>query len=144
MIDKSGPKAFDIVVVEEGDYEGIVKYRRAVYDKAEVDAAIAELKQKLHDAEMQADLAECAVTEYKIDYDKHERELDKWYAKLCRNRWRRAYAMFQHCSAMNRLECDTSPYTMNMHQFWRYHTGYWSRWMKRWLKVCLEYKERIE
>ena len=30
----------------------------------------AELKQKLHDAEMQADLAECAVTEYKIDYDK--------------------------------------------------------------------------
>ena len=38
--------------------------------KVEVDEAIAELKQKLHDAEMQADLAECAVTEYKIDCDK--------------------------------------------------------------------------
>ena len=42
----------------------------AVYKATEVDAAIAELKQKLHDAEMQADLAECDVTEYKIDYDK--------------------------------------------------------------------------
>ena len=40
------------------------------YPKAKVDAAIEELKQKLHDAEMQADLAECAVTEYKIDCDK--------------------------------------------------------------------------
>ena len=74
----------------------------------------------------------------------HEAELDKWYAKLCRNRWRRAYAMYQHCCVMNRFECDTSPSTMNMHQFWRYHTAYWSRWMKRWLKVYLEYKERIK
>ena len=39
-------KAFDIVVAEEGYFEGFVKYRRAVYDKAEVDAAIAELKKK--------------------------------------------------------------------------------------------------
>lgn len=74
---------------------------------------------------------------------KHEAELDKWYAKLCRNRWRRAYAMFQHCCAMNRLECDASAATMKPHQFWRYHTGYWSRWMRRWLKVYLEYKDRI-
>jgi hypothetical protein len=91
-----------------------------VYDKDEVDAVIAE-----KDAE-------------------HEAELDKWYTKLCRNRWRRAYAMLQHCRVMTRLECDTAPYTMNMHQFWRYHTGYWPRWMKRWLKIYLEYKERIE
>ena len=74
----------------------------------------------------------------------HEAELDKWYAKLCRNRWRRAYAMYQHCCAMNSLECDTTPSTMDMHQFWRYHTAYWPRWIKRWLKVYLEYKERIE
>lgn len=40
------------------------------YDIDEVDAAIAELKQKLHDAEMRADLAEAAETERKIDYDK--------------------------------------------------------------------------
>ena len=37
-------KAFDIVVAEEGNGEGIVKYRRAVYDKAEVDKMISELK----------------------------------------------------------------------------------------------------
>lgn len=42
----------------------------AVYKATEVDAAIAELKKKLHDAEMRADLAEAAETERKIDYDK--------------------------------------------------------------------------
>jgi hypothetical protein len=112
-------KAFDIVIAEEYNGKGIVKYRRAAYDKSKADWYIANI-----------------VAE-------HEAELDKWYAKLCHNRWRRAYAMFQYCSAMNRLECDTSPTTMNMHQFWRYHTGYWPRWMKRWLKIYLEYKERI-
>lgn len=35
-------KTFDIVVAEEGYCEGIVKYRRAVYDKYEADKVIAE------------------------------------------------------------------------------------------------------
>lgn len=47
-------KAFDIVVSEEGYYEGIVKYRRAVYDKSEADNVIAELKQKLEDTQSTA------------------------------------------------------------------------------------------
>ena len=60
-----------------------------VYLKYQVDAAIAELKQKLHDAEMQADLAECAVTEYKIDCDKLKDE----NRRLKRALWR-AIALF--------------------------------------------------
>ena len=36
---------------------------------------IAELKQKLHDAEMRADLAEAAETERKIDYDNLKKKL---------------------------------------------------------------------
>ena len=40
-----------------------------VYRITWIDEVI-ELKQKLHDAEMRADLAECAETERKIDYDK--------------------------------------------------------------------------
>ena len=35
----------------------------------------AELKQKLHDAEMRADLAEAAETERKIDYDNLKKDL---------------------------------------------------------------------
>jgi hypothetical protein len=35
-------KAFDITVAEEGYCEGIVKYRRHVYDKSEADKVIAE------------------------------------------------------------------------------------------------------
>ena len=53
--------------------------------KEDVYAAIAELKQKLHDAEMRADLAESAETERKIDYDNLKAEFQKQkeaYAKL--------------------------------------------------------------
>ena len=39
-------KAFDITVAEEGYFEGIVKYRRAVYDKSEADKVIAHNKFK--------------------------------------------------------------------------------------------------
>lgn len=39
-------KAFDITVAEEGYCEGIVKYRRAVYDKSEADKVIARHKYK--------------------------------------------------------------------------------------------------
>jgi hypothetical protein len=39
-------KAFDITVAEEGYCEGIVKYRRAVYDKSEADKVIAELEEE--------------------------------------------------------------------------------------------------
>jgi len=40
-------KAFDIVVAEEGYCEGIVTYRRAVYDKSEADKHILKLKADL-------------------------------------------------------------------------------------------------
>lgn len=42
VVQMSKLKAFDIVVAEEGYYEGIVKYRRAVYDKSEADKVIEE------------------------------------------------------------------------------------------------------
>ena len=88
---------------------------------------------------------ESEVVDYIADIvTKYEDELDKWYAKLCRNRWRRACAMFQYCRAMNHIECEASPATMEVHQFWRYHTAYWHRWMKRWFQIYQEYKERIE
>lgn len=41
-----------------------------LYDSDEVDAAIAELKQKLHDAEMAKDDAEAANTEYRLENEK--------------------------------------------------------------------------
>ena len=47
------------------------------YHHTEVYEAIAELKQKLHDAEMKADLAECANTEYRIDIDKLKAENER-------------------------------------------------------------------
>lgn len=48
-------KAFDITVAEEGYCEGIVKYRRAVYDKSEVDKVIAGLRAQIVQADAECD-----------------------------------------------------------------------------------------
>lgn len=47
------------------------------YPADKVNEAIAELKAKLHDAEMAKDLAEAAETERKIDYDKLKAENER-------------------------------------------------------------------
>ena len=48
-----------------------------IYKKSDVDAAIAELKQKLHDAEMAKDDAEAANTEYREDIRKLKAENER-------------------------------------------------------------------
>ena len=53
-----------------------------VYRKSEVDAAIDELKQKLHDAEMAKDDAEAANTEYSDDIRKLKAENEMLKDKL--------------------------------------------------------------
>ena len=68
-------KTFEIVLAEEINFTGVVKYRKTCYDKTEADKYIVEIKQKLHDAEMRADLAEAAATERKIDYDNLKKDL---------------------------------------------------------------------
>lgn len=52
--------------VPEENFCGVVEKAFDYYETEPVDAAIAELKQKLHDAEMMADLAEAANTEYRL------------------------------------------------------------------------------
>ena len=44
-------KTFEIVLAEERNFTGVVKYRKTCYDKTEADKYIVEIKQKLHDAE---------------------------------------------------------------------------------------------
>ena len=60
-----------------------------VYLTNKVDEAIAEIKAKLHDAEMRADLAEAAETEGKIDYD----NLKKEHKQTIRALWLCRYGM---------------------------------------------------
>lgn len=76
-----------------------------VYLTNDVDAAIAELKEKLHDAEMRADLAVAAETERRIDYDnlkkKHRQTLHALY-KACANWAHFAVAFFSSYVIKNR------------------------------------------
>ena len=53
-----------------------------IYKKSDVDAAIAELKQKLHDAEMAKDDAEAANTEYREDIRKLKAENERLNTRL--------------------------------------------------------------
>jgi hypothetical protein len=88
-------KAFDITVAEEGYCEGIVKYRRAVYDKSEADKVIARHKYKrcLAMAKLCGKTVDHLNSEgYIYEKENHIKELtdcirgtefyDKWY-----NRW---------------------------------------------------------
>lgn len=63
-------KAFDIVVAEEGYCEGIVTYRRAVYDKSEADKVIAELKADYKEACDRLQTANLIKDEQKAKADK--------------------------------------------------------------------------
>lgn len=76
---------------------GGAEYQKYVYLKGPMDAAIAELKQKLHDAEMCADLAEAANTEYRLDIEKlndENRRLRRALYKACANWAHIAVAFF--------------------------------------------------
>lgn len=66
-------KVYDLVDIQD--------YRGKVCLKSEVDEAIAELKQKLHDAEMAKDDAEAANTEYRIDIEKLKAENERLKAE---------------------------------------------------------------
>ena len=68
-------KAFDIVVSEEYYCEGIVKYRRAVYDKSEADKVIAHQKYKRCLAMARWCLSKCSFIFQKSDF------YCRWYKK---------------------------------------------------------------
>lgn len=84
-------KAFDIVVAEEGYCEGIVKYRRAVYDKPEVDAVLADkddeirrLRRALWRA--RAELARSSALSYHLIEDHPDKDVAETYKRIA-NKW---------------------------------------------------------
>ena len=69
-------KAFDITVAEEYNYEDIVKYRRAVYNKSDVDAAIAELKEFAECACLERDDNQSAIDELQSENEQLKAKLE--------------------------------------------------------------------
>ena len=111
----------------------------------EQEAAIAELKQKLHDAEMQADLAECAVTEYNIDYDKlndKNRRLKRalWLARAERAADRARIFYFNDLTTM--LDIDGFSYDSKKKKGHKKLTA--REWRIIWLKVERKCREKAE
>lgn len=119
-----------------------------VYDADEVDAAIAELKQKLHDAEMQADLAECAVTEYKIDCDKLKDENRRLKRALWLSRVNSAEGQFFYWCARFGVEsgftkADIRGYSVNTKRRLR-TIGEWIEYWKNVKSKCLKKAEEYK
>ena len=120
-------------------------YGSAYYDIDEVDAAIAELKQKLHDAEMRADLAEAANTEYREDFKKMEaafNEMSDNYIKSQRALWMaRAIAAKRECDYWYHVHSITRSLDgewFKVNHRGQGHLGLYKRpieWVKTWDKV---------
>jgi len=128
-------KAFDIVVSEEGYGEGIVKYRRAVYDKSEVDKVIEELKEK-YKTEVKELL--CLIRDKENDFN---RAFDSVEKEILHQKYKRCLAMAEMCEARYDEEdakvngCGAS---------WEYiskEMKYWERWRNRWLKIAELFKD---
>lgn len=115
-------KAFDIVVAEEGYCEGYVKYRRAVYDKAEVDKVISELK---------ADYKEACGRLQNANLIK-----DEQLAATRHQKYKRCLAMSERCK--DKIE-NAEQY--NEHDDWLIINEYWERWHKRWQELAMKFKE---
>ena len=111
-------KAFDITVAEEGYCEGIVKYRRAVYDKSEADKVIAELK---------ADYKEACDRLQNANLIKDEQ------LEATRNqKYKRCLAMASNCRLRARWFGDNAFYKKEQ----------WAlQWHRRWLEIAEEFKE---
>jgi hypothetical protein len=115
-------KAFDITVAEEGYCEGVVKYRRAVYDKSEADKYIKELKEQNHEL---CQALHSMYSEEEMNYQKYKRCLAM--AEMCNARYDEEDAKVNGCGAS-----------------WEYISKkmkYWERWQWRWEALAEKFKE---
>lgn len=120
-------KAFDITLAEEGYCEGIVKYRRAVYDKSEADKLIAELKADYKEACDRLQTANLIKDEQlaATSHSNHKRCLAM--AKVCYLRFIRYENYLQKLCASNA--------TIAAYKFRR---DLYDKWENRWLELAKE------
>ena len=118
--------------------------------KEDVYAAIAELKQKLHDAEMRADLAECAETERRIDYDNLKKDLAYHARQIYFKHHRQTLRALWIARAKRALEkiawfklWNSSISTMNPEDGARQEFDKWKKSLGKFLKKAEEYKEDV-
>lgn len=117
-------KAFDITVAEEGYCEGIVKYRRAVYDKSEADKVIAELEEGLQAANEQIENLINSASRIMLVQD---RVNDDKCAELRHSNYKRCLAWAQWCMD---ARCETEQ-----------DAKFLVKWEHRWLTIANKFKE---
>ena len=108
---------------------------------------VIELKQKLHDAEMRADLAECAETERKIDYDNLKKDL-AYHARQIYFKHNRQTLRALWLARANRASekiawfklWNASISTMNPEDGARKQYDKWKKALGKFLKKAEEYK----
>lgn len=118
--------AFDITVAEEGYCEGYVKYRRAVYDKSEVDKVIAELRAQIVQADTGCDKA---LKEKLVEHA----ALREWAELQLR------YQKYKRCLAMA-MWCDAEMYAYPSFGTESPKEKWWQKWHNRWLAIAEKFK----
>lgn len=137
----------ELEVYKKSDfYEDYIESKKEYYERenadacfaerlAEKDEEVAELKAKLHDAEMRADMAEAAETERKIDYDNLKKEHSQTLRALWIARANRALEKIAWFKLWN-----ASISTMNPEDGARQEFDKWKRNLGNFLKKAEEYK----
>ena len=101
------------------------------YLKEEVDAVIAELKQKLES--VQASMY-CDVVDANMENIRLKRELRRNKLKRCLDKAKWCEA--ELWNIRNTPLCD-----MNSHEIWRHDDEFWQRWYERWAELAEKIKE---
>lgn len=113
-------KAFDITVAEEGYCEGIVKYRRAVYDKSEADKVIAELEADYKEACGRLQTANL-IKEEQLAATRHQK-------------YKRCLAMAMWCTSRS-VVWDIDGNEKKSEWYWK--------WKERWKELAKKFKEGL-
>ena len=133
-------KAFDIVVAEEGYCEGIVKYRRAVYDKSEADKVISDLEES-HKMEVEQLLIEI------VEMKKACKSKDEWCLHTLKRERHRKYkqcvAMAEWCNSEMGRETFACFRPRGTKELWREEHNYWAKWRKIWFELAQKFKESV-
>ncbi len=118
----------------EGNCYGFDSWEE-VYLKDEVDAAIAELKQKLEDAK---------ATAYAESVDAGMENI-RLKRELRHHKFKRGLAMAMWCKSKseiyNEFAADAAEYMPSYEARFRRKAVHYEKWHKRWLKIAEQFKE---
>jgi hypothetical protein len=136
-------KVFDIVVAEEGYCEGIVKYRRAVYDKAEADKVIAEKDKEIAKLKKNIDELQDKVKDLLLRDKNMALNFNNVFNALVHHKYKRCLDQVEICrtSSVYFFRISEGEKDEGKAAECRRASNWFDKWEERWLELAERFKE---